>query len=395
MKILLSAYSCTPQDAGLEESAGWMWAILGARAGRDITVLTHARIRPAIEAWLEANREVTISFRYVAMFGGRNWLLHLFWQVAALVALLRSGEWRDYDLIHHVTPWSIRRWSFLWLLPRPFAIGPIIRCGEAAPLRLLGAAGPAAVAVELLRRVYAALSLLDPIFVAMQARAVRVLCQTRDARAALWPAFRAKADVGIGIVALPAVPIAGGRSPGPARVLFADRLVAATGGHIFVDVAAELESRGRRYAMTLAGEGPEVRKLQQRAQRLRHGTLTLTGTPDDPLPAYANTDIFVSTALRDGTGYGVLEAMSHGVPIVCLDLGALPLIVGDAGVVVATAGKDCQEVVRDLADAVVRLAENPQLRTEMARRSRERAASWTWARAVQTGSTAILNAVRE
>ena len=118
MKILLSAFNCTPDMQTPDDEMGWQWAIALARSGRDLTVLTAARNRDTVEAWLARNREVTIGFRFIADAGGGR-LAGFIWQIAALLTLLRSGEWRDYDLVHHLTPGSIRRWSWLWVLPRP------------------------------------------------------------------------------------------------------------------------------------------------------------------------------------------------------------------------------------------------------------------------------------
>ncbi len=112
MKILLSAFACTPEPTGLDDETGWRWATALARGGRDVTVLTAAHNREAIEAWLTRNREVTIGFRYVPDVGAGR-LANFIWQVTALFVLLRSGEWRDYDVVHHLPPASIRRWSWL------------------------------------------------------------------------------------------------------------------------------------------------------------------------------------------------------------------------------------------------------------------------------------------
>jgi glycosyltransferase involved in cell wall biosynthesis len=64
--------------------------------------------------------------------------------------------------------------------------------------------------------------------------------------------------------------------------------------------------------------------------------------------------------------------MAHGVPVVAFAVGALPEIVGDAGLLVR------EETVASLAGALVRLLSDADLRAELAYRARLRAQRFTW-----------------
>lgn len=394
MKILLSAFACTPEAQNLEDEIGWHWAIALARGGRDVTVLTAARHRAAIEAWLGRNREVTIGFRFVRA-PGSGWFGNFAWQIAALFVLLRTGEWRDYDLFHHLTPGSIRRWSWLWLLPRPFVFGPA-SAGERAPLRFVAPMGVGPLALELLWRGLLALSFVDPVFVAMQARASRILVATPETATALWRRFRRKATAGIAIGAPPQRGETGGRNAPPVRVLFAAPLRYETGGDLFADIAAEIESRGRRYELIMVGDGPRRAAIETKLKRIRHLKIRAAGNPtsEELTALYRESDMAVFPSLRSANGAAVLDAMAHGLPTVCLDLGAPPMMAGGTGEIVATAGKNAQDLCRDFADAVVRLAEDPQRRLDMGRRARERAHYLNWESAARAGYAAILGSVR-
>jgi glycosyltransferase involved in cell wall biosynthesis len=393
MKILLSAFACAPDPRTLDEETGWRWALALARGGRDVTVLTAARNREAVEAWLARNREVTIGFRYVADIGNGRFG-NFVWQIAALFVLLRSGEWRDYDLIHHLTPGSIRRWSWLWVLPRPFVFGPASG-GERAPLRFVSPMGAGPLVQELLWRVLLWLSFIDPVCIAMQARAARILVTTPETATALWPRFRGKAPATIAIGAPAARGESGGRSAVPVRLLFAAPLHYANGGDILADIAAEIESRGRRYDIVMLGSGQRRAAIEKKLKRIRHLRILAT---DEPTPAelttlYRECDIAMFPGLRSASGAAVLDAMAHGLPVVCLDLGAPPMMVGDTGEIVATEGKNYQDLCRDFADAIVRLAEDPRRRLAVGQSARQRAQQLTWEAAVRTGYAAILERV--
>jgi len=56
---------------------------------------------------------------------------------------------------------------------------------------------------------------------------------------------------------------------------------------------------------------------------------------DDDLPAlYSAATLFVTLSLKEGFGLPVLEAMACGTPVMVSDVGSLPEVVGDAGVLV-------------------------------------------------------------
>ncbi len=390
MKILLSAFNCTPDMQTPDDEMGWQWAIALARSGRDLTVLTAARNRDTVEAWLARNREVTIGFRFIADAGGGR-LAGFIWQIAALLTLLRSGEWRDYDLVHHLTPGSIRRWSWLWVLPRPFVFGPVSG-GERAPLRFVAPMGAGPLLQEVLWRMLLRLSFIDPVFIAMQARATRILVTTPDTAACLFPRFRDKAAAGIAIGAPAARGESGGRTASPVRLLFTAPLHYANGGDIVAEIAAEIESRGRRYDLVMLGSGPRHAAIARKLKRIRHLRVLAT---DEPTPAelttlYRECDMAVFPSLRSDSGMAALDAMAHGLPVVCLDLGAPPMMVGGTGEIVGTEGKNHQDLCRDLADAIVRFAEDPRRRLAAGQQARERARQLTWDTAVRTGYAAII-----
>jgi hypothetical protein len=64
--------------------------------------------------------------------------------------------------------------------------------------------------------------------------------------------------------------------------------------------------------------------------------VTFTGPLSDSelVGAMAASDVFVLTSRHEGFGVPVLEAMTLGLPVVANAAGALPEIVGDAGVLV-------------------------------------------------------------
>jgi glycosyltransferase involved in cell wall biosynthesis len=82
--------------------------------------------------------------------------------------------------------------------------------------------------------------------------------------------------------------------------------------------------------------------------------------------AYTTADVLVVTSEHEGFGVPVVEAMAAGLPVVAYDQGAVPEVLGDAGVLVTS---------RDpytLAESISGLLADPTRRTELAQAGRRR-----------------------
>lgn len=81
---------------------------------------------------------------------------------------------------------------------------------------------------------------------------------------------------------------------------------------------------------------------------------------------YAQASIAVVPSVYEGFGLPAGEAMACGVPVVSTDGGALPEVVGDAGVIVPAKNIDA------MADAIAGLLRDPARRTALGEAGRER-----------------------
>lgn len=101
-------------------------------------------------------------------------------------------------------------------------------------------------------------------------------------------------------------------------------------------------------------------------------------TTDRLVDLYASADVAVVPSVYEGFGLPAGEAMACGVPVVATDGGALPEVVGDAGVQVPAADADA------LATAIVALLGDPDRRRRLGRRGRERVVQeFAWERAAR------------
>ncbi len=89
-------------------------------------------------------------------------------------------------------------------------------------------------------------------------------------------------------------------------------------------------------------------------------------TPQQIVDLYAQATVAVVPSEYEGFGLPAAEAMACGVPVVATNGGALPEVVGDAGITVVKANSDA------LAQGLTQLLQNPQLQTQYATAGRQR-----------------------
>jgi glycosyltransferase involved in cell wall biosynthesis len=142
---------------------------------------------------------------------------------------------------------------------------------------------------------------------------------------------------------------------------------------------AALCERYPRLQLTFVGKPKPGGPTEQLIERLRLGDRIqfLHGlSPDEFRHLYAASAIAVVPSEYEGFGLPAGEAMACGVPVVSTDGGALPEVVGDAGLIVPARNPAALE------QGIARLLDNEVLRADLAARGRQRVLErFSWARA--------------
>ena len=105
-----------------------------------------------------------------------------------------------------------------------------------------------------------------------------------------------------------------------------------------------------------------------------HGHVEYVGYVDnrDRRALYEGARALVLPSFHEGFGLPALEAMALGVPVIASTAGALPEVVGDAGLLVHP------DDVRGLAAAIRAVLESPARAADLSSRGLARAATFTW-----------------
>jgi len=394
-RILLSAYACEPAR-GSEPGVGWNWALALARLGYEVWVITRENNREAIERGLTDVGEPVrrnLHFHYFDLpRWARRWkslplcvYIYYAWWQRAIVPLARSLHGQvNFDLVQHITFGSWRQPSFLYRVGAPFAFGPV-GGGETAPHALAKGFPIADRLLWALRRGVNRVAVWNPSLRRCLEHTVLVIGRTPET--ATWIA-RAGGDpiqsleIGIDTPAIDPRPHCAGDEKRALRCLFAGRLVGWKGAHLAIEALAAACAQGADATLTIVGRGPMRRRLDELARTLgvQARVRFIDWLPQTELFAqYRHHDLLLFPSTQDSGGTVVLEALAHGLPVACLDLGGPAVLVDSScGTVVGTHGRSQAEVTASLGQALVALDSGRRRLAALARGAREKALANSW-----------------
>jgi glycosyltransferase involved in cell wall biosynthesis len=159
---------------------------------------------------------------------------------------------------------------------------------------------------------------------------------------------------------------------GTEQVVFAivAHLTAKKGHAIFLDAAARMANQAADHQYMFVGDGPERANLERQAARLALGDrVAFPGYTPDVLPFYAAADVVVLPSIAgEGLPRVLMEAGLLGRPVIGTRLSGAPEIIeqGVTGLIVPPGN------VADLAEAMLRLGRDADLRERMGAAAAER-----------------------
>jgi glycosyltransferase involved in cell wall biosynthesis len=245
----------------------------------------------------------------------------------------------------------------------PLVMGPF-GGGETSPAGLRDVLRFKAKLTEWIRDLSNATITINPI-VASGLRAATVLfVRTPDTQRILAPSAQAKSICFLELtlredqLGLPHA-----NRQGPKRLLYAGRLLYWKGVHIAMRAFAELLTQEPDAELTILGDGPEQQRL-----KLEAAAIGIAGQVhfiswvqrDEVKSVYDEHDLLVFPSLHDSGGTVVLEAISRGLPVICLDVGGPAQIISDrSGIRLATAGRTTAQVATAMASEMAALLQSP------------------------------------
>lgn len=383
MTVFLSAYACEP-DKGSEPGVGWRWA-KGLAERVDLQVLTRESNRAAIERavtalpagdplrgvefhyhdlskrWLWAKRHGLPTLVYYALWQ---------WSVARRFGKLAD----DAEVVHHLTFCTLLCPGF-WRLERAaYVLGPV-GAPQVNPhyLPLFGSKAW----LQALRGWVLEHFLDLPWLRCLLRSAAAVVPANSETRGLLLahgiPARAVMLDTGT-----PDAPDSIPREAraGVIRLMYAGQLERRKGLELSLRALAQVSAdKECDWSFDIFGTGPDRERLSALAADLGiAGKLRFHGAVPqaDVMRHFQQADAFLFTSVRDTSGGVNLEAMAHGLPVICLAHQGVGDIT-DETCAERVAPGPIPETIQGLAEAIIRLAGDPARRAAMGAAAARRA----------------------
>jgi glycosyltransferase involved in cell wall biosynthesis len=154
------------------------------------------------------------------------------------------------------------------------------------------------------------------------------------------------------------------------RLLFVGRLAPQKNVPLLLNALAAMTEP---VEVRIVGEGEDRPMLERMIDKLRLDDVQMVGAKvgHDLVDEYRWADALVLTSIKESTGLVILEAIAAGLPVVATNVVGVRDTVGDDGLLVAPDPAD-------LAEALDRLVNDPDLWLDLAGRSAERAGRDPW-----------------
>jgi glycosyltransferase involved in cell wall biosynthesis len=392
VRILLAAFACRPNSAS-EDQIGWSILKLLSR-NHEVGVITH----PIRQQGIEQGEDRELGGKVKFVYAGKKFTWHpirLVAQIQNRLVYLQwlkdaqrvANEWltrETFDLMHHVTITT-------WRLPPvsnacglPLVWGPL---GGAAiyPPRLTPWLSPVSRVFESARTISSQISTLDPRVRRSARQASQIICVNRET-AALMKKLGNKSDATVHLLNaafFSQSQISGYReillrrtAGEPLRAFAGGFLVGSKGIHFALRALARVKEAGCVVPFTVASEGPERGFLESQARKLGLGAQVVFRPPfsgDEYRKALADHNLFLLPSFREGSAITILEAMLCGqVPLVVKASTQGETVTPECGFAVPVGSAN--QMIADLASALLRLAQDPELRLRMAWEAHRRVA---------------------
>jgi len=166
-----------------------------------------------------------------------------------------------------------------------------------------------------------------------------------------------------------AKPIEWQEPEGSTTIACVGRFMPEKGQEYLLNAMAILKSNGYSPHLVFFGDGPLLNHIKSLSQKYGMSSqITFMGVRRDILEWLPHFDIFVLPSAWEGVSLALLEAMASGLPVIATAVGGTPEVVIDyeSGILVPSGA------VSALADALIELIDNPDLRTRIGEAAHQR-----------------------
>lgn len=377
--ILVSAYGCEPLK-GSEPGVGWNWVLQMAKHNR-LHVITRANNQNVIEEHLPVEVKNNITFYY---YDTPNFIKHLknkakglylyyfFWQIGIIPLAKKIIRSNHIDYTMHLTFGSMWMPTFLPLLKTSFIWGPV-GGAESIPETFLKTLPLKERIIQYSRKILTATTLFNPLVAIPSWKAKTIIVRTPDSKNAIPLIFRKKVKVYLetamenNIFSYTKIE----RHDAQTRLIVSGRLVP------FKNIRTAVKSlkyiQDNNIVFKIIGSGPEYKTIQKIIKDFNLTNIEIVESLPraSVLEELQKSDIYVFPSLREGGSWALMEAMAIGLPVICLNWSGMG-ITTDNSCAIRLPVTNPEQMPKDMAEAIMKLAKDPNLRKQMGENGRKR-----------------------
>ena len=391
MKLLISAYACSPVR-GSESGMGWGF-VKSISEHHDLWVITEEeKFKPEIEAELKKQPELKerIKFYYIPKTRHKTlrkiwppsyYWFYKAWQKRAYELALSLHKEVGFDLIHQLNMVGFREPGYLWKLDVPFVWGPIGGMGI-LPWRFLPTLGPYGFFYYLGKNT---INLFQMRFLRRPQKAALKACAliaaTPDTGRAIKKLWNRDCEI-ICEVGPPGQIVrthSTRANHDPLKLVWAALHIPQKALNLLLQALASV-SGDVQWQLSILGAGPRTKAWKRLAHKLRvadmccwHGWVPRK----DAISMMQQGHVFIISSLLDLTSSGTLDALSAGLPIICLDhCGFADIVTDECGIRIPV--NNPRQVAIGFATAIERLWHYESYRQNLASGAIRRAQQYSW-----------------
>lgn len=392
MKILLVAYACEP-NRGSEPGVGWQWVLnLSKDKQKEVYVLTRSNNKDVIDDyWANSIRPENIHFFYYDLPASLIWAKHhglpvnlyyALWLIGSVDYAKRLHEEYRFDMAHHITFGVFRDPCPIYKLNIPYVVGPV-GGGEVTPPGLMCLYSEKEKCKEWLRGMLNKFALYNPVVNKCFNHASLVLTKTQDTKDLLakW-ADKTIVNLELGIKSVSYSESVRDKN----LFLFVGRFTYWKGVKLVLkafDIYAQSHPDAR---LLLIGKGEMEGEIRQYAKLHNLNIEIVPWIKQEELKHYySSACAMLFPSLHDSSGNVVLESLSFGLPVICLDCGGPASVLGKdlQETVIATKNVTVDDVVNGIVEKMNMLVTDEQTYLSVQEKGFSRAESLQWETTVE------------
>jgi glycosyltransferase involved in cell wall biosynthesis len=398
LKILVSCYACSPNH-GSEPGMGWQFVRHLAEKHELHVIVEKEKWQYPIEKHLSDNPELSQNLKFYFINKKRNKLLRKLWppsyywfykewqkEAYSLAKELCSKE--RFDLVHQLNMVGFREPGYLWELNLPFVWGPIGGM-ENTPWHMLPSMGLYGSIYYSFRNIINNLhiNLLTRPRKAAKRNLNAIIAATPHNASLIKNKWKRDSHVIAEVGLLNTDSIQFKKAPratdAPLRLVWSGQHTPGKALNLLLLALSKIHDVN--FVLDVLGSGTQTNKWKKLAKKLSIDHFINWHGWTEKERAYKimhSGHVFVITSLKDLTASVTLEALSLGLPIVCLDHCGFSYVVNNTcGVKIALNNQN--QVITDLAKALQFLFNNEDKRLALSDGAILRSKDFAWNKKVE------------